>query len=95
MRRRLAAFDYFIPYSAKWPGPDDPNFKRAPTLHDFSTMSDLPDTASRRRGSVAGCFTSGCGRITRAGCSPTGTPRFRSATGPRSSPDSLTRIWWW
>jgi len=44
-RRRLAAFDYFIPYSAKWPGRDDPTFKRAPTLHDFSTMSDLPDIA--------------------------------------------------
>ena len=44
-RRRLAAFDYFIPYSTKWPGPTDPNFKRAPTLHDFSTMSDLPDIA--------------------------------------------------
>jgi hypothetical protein len=44
-RRRLAAFDYFIPYSSKWPGPDDLNFKRAPTLHDFSTMSDLPDIA--------------------------------------------------
>ena len=42
-RRRLAAFDYFIPYSAKWPGQDDPNFKRAPTLHDFPTMSELPD----------------------------------------------------
>lgn len=42
-RRRLAAFDYFIPYSAKWPGPDDPKFERAPTLHDFSTMSELPD----------------------------------------------------
>jgi hypothetical protein len=42
-RTRLAAFDYFIPYSAKWPGPENPSFKRAPTLHDFSTMSDLPD----------------------------------------------------
>ena len=42
-RTRLAAFDYFIPYSAKWPGPTDPSFTRAPTLHDFSTMSDLPD----------------------------------------------------
>jgi len=41
-RTRLAAFDYFIPYSAKWPGPDDPTFKRAPTLQDFSTMRDLP-----------------------------------------------------
>jgi hypothetical protein len=47
-RTRLAAFDYFIPYSAKWPGPDDPNFERAPTLHDFSTMSDLPDIAFAR-----------------------------------------------
>ena len=42
-RRRLAAFDYFIPYSPTWPGPDDPTFDRAPTLHDFPTMSDLPD----------------------------------------------------
>lgn len=44
-RTRLAAFDYFIPYSAKWPGPSDPAFTRAPTLHDFSTMRDLPDIA--------------------------------------------------
>ena len=44
-RRRLAAFDYFMPYSTKWPGPDDPKFTHAPTLHDFSTMSDLPDVA--------------------------------------------------
>ena len=42
---RLAAFDYFLPYSAKWPGPSDPSFTRAPTLHDFSTMKDLPDVA--------------------------------------------------
>jgi hypothetical protein len=47
-RTRLAAFDYFIPYSPKWPGPSDPTFKRAPTLHDFSTMSDLPDIAFAR-----------------------------------------------
>ena len=44
-RRRLAAFDYFIPYSPKWPDKDDPKFKRAPTTHDFSTMRDLPDIA--------------------------------------------------
>jgi hypothetical protein len=44
-RRRLAAFDYFIPYSATWPGPDDPRFVRAPTLHDFPTMRELPDLA--------------------------------------------------
>ena len=43
VKRRLAAFDYFIPYSTKWPGPHDPGFTRPPTLHDFSTMSDLPD----------------------------------------------------
>jgi hypothetical protein len=43
-RRRLAAFDYFIPYSTKWPGPDDPNFQRRPRLSDFPTMSGLPDT---------------------------------------------------
>lgn len=45
VRRRLAALEYFIPYSARWPGPTDPTFKRAPTLHDFSTMSALPDAA--------------------------------------------------
>jgi hypothetical protein len=45
VRRRLAAFDYFLPYSAKWPGPTDAGFTRAPTLHDFSTMSELPDVA--------------------------------------------------
>ena len=44
-RRRLAAFDYFIPFSPKWPGPSDPSFTRAPTLKDFPTMSDLPDIA--------------------------------------------------
>jgi hypothetical protein len=44
-RTRLAAFDYFLPYSAAWPGPDDPGFVRAPTLHDFPTMSGLPDVA--------------------------------------------------
>ena len=42
-RTRLAAFDYFLPYSAKWPGPDDPDFKRRPRLHDFPTMTGLPD----------------------------------------------------
>lgn len=42
-RTRLAAFDYFIPYSAKWPGPNDANFQRRPRLHDFSTMRGLPD----------------------------------------------------
>ena len=31
--------------SAKWPGPNDPGFTRAPTLHDFSTMQELPDHA--------------------------------------------------
>jgi hypothetical protein len=44
-RTRLAAFDYFIFYSAKWPGPSDAGFTRPPTLHDFSTMKDLPDIA--------------------------------------------------
>jgi hypothetical protein len=42
-RTRLAALEYFLPYSAKWPGPDDPNFKRKPTLHDFPSMSELPE----------------------------------------------------
>jgi len=45
VRRRLAALEYFIPYSAKWPGPQGPNFTRAPSLHDFPTMTALPDIA--------------------------------------------------
>lgn len=44
-RTRLAGFDYFLPYGGAWPGPDDPGFVRAPTLHDFPTMRDLPDVA--------------------------------------------------
>jgi hypothetical protein len=43
--RRLAAFDYFIPYSNVWLGPDDPHFNRAPSTHDFETMRDLPDVS--------------------------------------------------
>jgi len=44
-RTRLAAFDYFIPYSPKWPGPDEATFKRAPSFHDFPTTQSLPDLA--------------------------------------------------
>jgi len=53
VRWRLAAVEYFLPFTATWPGPDDPSFKRAPTLHDFPTMSQLPDvpfTATARFG---------------------------------------------
>jgi len=42
-RTRLAAFDYFLPFSAKWPAPSDPAFKKAPSLHDFPSTSSLPD----------------------------------------------------
>jgi hypothetical protein len=41
--RELAAVEYFIPFSPKWPAPSDPTFQRAPSLHDFPTMTDLPD----------------------------------------------------
>jgi len=41
--RRLAALEYFLPFTPKWPAPADPAFARAPTLHDFSTMQGLPD----------------------------------------------------
>jgi hypothetical protein len=44
-KTRLAAFDYFLPYSPKWPAPGTPGFKKAPTFHDFPTTSDLPDVA--------------------------------------------------
>lgn len=43
VRRRLAAVEYFLPFSAKWPAKADKSFERAPRLHDFSTMSQLPD----------------------------------------------------
>ena len=44
-RRRLAAVEYFLPFTPTWPGPTDPTFQRAPTLHDFSSTSELPDLA--------------------------------------------------
>jgi hypothetical protein len=44
-RTRLAAVEYFLPYSAKWPARVDPAFARAPTLHDFPSTSGLPDVA--------------------------------------------------
>jgi hypothetical protein len=43
-RTRLAAVEYFLPFTPTWPAPSDPTFKRAPTLHDFPSMVGLPDT---------------------------------------------------
>jgi hypothetical protein len=43
VKTKLAGFDYFLPYSDKWPGPENPNFKRPPELHDFPTMKALPN----------------------------------------------------
>ncbi len=40
--RRLAALEYFIPYSTVWPGPLDAGFVRAPRLSDFSSFAGLP-----------------------------------------------------
>ena len=44
-RTRLAAVEYFLPFTAKWPAPDAPTFKKAPSLHDFASTSNLPDVA--------------------------------------------------
>lgn len=44
-RTRLAAVEYFLPFTPKWPAPSDPAFVKAPSLHDFSTTSGLPDAA--------------------------------------------------
>lgn len=44
-RTRLAAVEYFLPFTAKWPAPGDPGFKKAPSLHDFASTSTLPDVA--------------------------------------------------
>jgi len=41
--RRLAALEYFIPYSLTWPGPDDGG--TAPQLSDFPSFAGLPDVA--------------------------------------------------
>ena len=42
-RTRLAGFDYFLLYSAKWPAPGTPGFTKAPSFHDFPSTSGLPD----------------------------------------------------
>jgi hypothetical protein len=42
---RLAALEYFIPYSHAWPGPDDVAYSRAPRLSDFSSFDGMPDVA--------------------------------------------------
>ena len=43
-RTRLAAVEYFLPFTAKWPAPGTPGGK-TPTLHDFPSTSGLPDVA--------------------------------------------------
>lgn len=42
-RTRLAAVEYFLPFTAKWPAPGNPTFTKAPSLHDFASTSNLPD----------------------------------------------------
>ena len=52
-RTRLAAVEYFLPFTPAWPGPTDPTFTHTPSLHDFASTSDLPDlpfTATARFG---------------------------------------------
>jgi hypothetical protein len=52
-RTRLAAVEYFLPFSPRWPGPSQPGFTKAPSLHDFPSTSNLPDvsfTATNRFG---------------------------------------------
>src|SRR5262249_42898455 len=36
---RLAAVEYFLPFSAKWPGPKQAGFVKAPSLHDFPSTA--------------------------------------------------------
>ena len=52
-QRRLAAVEYFLPFSQQWPAPGAQGFTKVPSLHDFPTTSDLPDvpfTATARFG---------------------------------------------
>lgn len=44
-RTRLAAVEYFLPFTAKWPAPGTAGFTRAPTLQDFASTRELPDNA--------------------------------------------------
>lgn len=44
-RTRLAAVEYFLPFSKQWPDTNQPGFKKAPSLHDFPSTSGLPDVA--------------------------------------------------
>jgi hypothetical protein len=45
VRRQFAALEYFLPFTPRWPAPTDPTFQRAPRLHDFASMANLPDLA--------------------------------------------------
>jgi hypothetical protein len=61
-RTRLAAVEYFLPFSAKFPSPDQPGFTKAPSLHDFPSTSNLPDVSFTPTDRFAvGCSTSGLG----------------------------------
>lgn len=44
-QRRLAAVEYFLPFTNKWPAPSDPAFVKAPSLRDFPTTASMPDIA--------------------------------------------------
>jgi hypothetical protein len=53
VKRRLAAVEYFLPFTTRWPAPGTTGFTKAPSLHDFPSTSDLPDvpfTATNRFG---------------------------------------------
>jgi len=43
VKRRLAAVEYFLPFTPRWPAPGTPGFVKIPSLHDFPSTSDLPD----------------------------------------------------
>ena len=52
-KRRLAAVEYFLPFTNRWPAPGTQGFSKAPSLRDFpstSTLPDLPFTATTRFG---------------------------------------------
>lgn len=53
VKRRLAAVEYFLPFTNRWPAPGTQGFSKAPSLHDFpstSTLPDLPFTPTTRFG---------------------------------------------
>ena len=80
-RTRLAAVEYFLPFSTKFPAPNHPGSRKHRRCTISRRRATCPTSHSQpRTGSAAGCSTSGSGRTTRPGCSRTSTVPCRSVS---------------